>query len=163
MVIDRQLQRTMLEKLAAAYPEELNIGPLALPEPAASANLKYLEDHGLVRLLAKTDAVIGMSYRVYTAEITAKGLDFLADDGGLSAILDTVTVRLHADTLRELVAARIDASDLPAVEKARTISLLRALPAEAMKHLTKRLLDAALDRLPDAIALLQKLIAGAGP
>lgn len=156
MILDRELQRTLLDKLAEAYPEELNIVPLGLPEPAASANLKYLEDHGLVRLLAKIDRMVGESYHVFTAAITAKGLDFLADDGGLSAILDTVTVRLHADTLRELVAARIDASDLPAEEKARTINLLRELPAEAMKHLTKRFLDAALDQWPAGILLLQK-------
>ena len=39
MIIDRELQRGLLDKLAGAYPEELNIEPLGLPEPAASANL----------------------------------------------------------------------------------------------------------------------------
>ena len=44
------------------------------------------------------------------ARITAKGIDFLEDDGGLSAILGVVTVKLHADTLREMLAKKIDAS-----------------------------------------------------
>lgn len=156
MILDRELQRTLLQALADAYPENLDVSPLNLPEPETSANLKYLAEHDLVTLLARTDGLVGMPYRVYSAEITAKGLDFLADDGGLSAILDTVTVRLHADTLRDLLESRIAASALPATDKNRLTEHLRRLPAEALKHLTKRLLDAALDHLPDAIPLLQK-------
>lgn len=158
MIIDRELQRGLLDKLAGAYPEELNIEPLGLPEPAASANLKYLAEHGLVTLLARTADLVGVSYQVLSAEITAKGLDFLADDGGLSAILGTVTVKLHADTVRDLLEAKLTASNLPPVEKKHLIDHLRALPAEALKHLTKRLLDLALERTPDVVQLIQKLI-----
>jgi hypothetical protein len=163
MILDRDLQRVLLNALANAYPEELDVAALGFPEPDASANLKYLAEHGLVKLLARTGDMVGMAYRVFSAEITAKGLDFLANDGGLSAILDTVTVKLHADTLRELLEPHIAASALPAAEKSKIMEHLRQLPAEAMKHLTKRLLDAALERLPDAIPLLQKWLDAAVP
>lgn len=155
MNLDRVLQRTLLEKIAAAYPEELDIPPLGLPEPETSGNLKYLEEHGLVRSLARTEGLLGLPYQVLSAEITARGLDFLADDGGLSAILNTVTVKLHADTIKDLIEARIVKSDLPPAEKKRLIDHLRQLPAEALKHLTKRLLDAALDQMPGAVPWLQ--------
>ncbi len=87
MIIDRNLQRQLLEKIAAAYPDALPIEPLGLPEPTTSANLKYLEEHGLLRLLSSGNELGGQSYRVFSAEISAAGLDFLADDGGLRSIL----------------------------------------------------------------------------
>ena len=50
---------------------------------------------------------------IWNPGITAKGLDFLEDDGGLSAILGAITVKLDPDDLRALIAARIEESDLP--------------------------------------------------
>lgn len=155
MQVDRAMQRTLLEALVSAYPESFDIRALQLPEPDASANLKYLAEHGLVNLLANTGA-FNMPYRVISAEATAKGLDFMADDGGLSAILGTLVVKFHADTMRDLLAERVRASTLPPADKTRLTHALQALPAEGLKHLTKRLLDAALDQWPDAILLLQK-------
>jgi hypothetical protein len=39
---------------------------------------------------------------------TAKGTYSLADGGGLSAILDVITVKLHDDALKELIGMRIE-------------------------------------------------------
>lgn len=61
-------------------------------------NLNYLEEHGLIIHFEE----LGFTP---TIKITAKGIDFLEDDGGLSAILRTVTVKFDAQNLRELVAA----------------------------------------------------------
>lgn len=155
MVIDRALQRSMLEKLAAAFPEQVNAEDLCADTEVGTRNLLYLEGHGLVR--NTTSRTTGGIY-VAASEITHLGIDFLQDDGGLSAILGTVTVKLHADTLRELLEARITAADLPPAEKKRLIDHLRALPAEALKHVTKRLIDLALERMPDAVPLLQRLL-----
>ena len=154
MILDRTVQRQLLETLAAAYPVQVEIEPLGLDNAIASANLRYLEEHGLVTNM-ECD-VLGAPYQILVSSITARGMDFLADDGGLSAILGVTVVKLHADTLRELIASKIAASTLPPGEKKRLVEALRSLPAEALKHLTKRLLDAALDHVPDAILLLQK-------
>lgn len=88
MILDRKLQRQLLDQTAAIYPDALQIQSFDLPEPVTSANLKYLEEHGLLRLLSSSNELGGQAYRVFSAEITAKGLDFLAQDGGLSAILN---------------------------------------------------------------------------
>ena len=47
------------------------------------------------------------------------------------------------------------ASDLPAPEKKRLSDQLRALPAEATKHLTLRLLDKAMEAGPQAMQWLE--------
>lgn len=94
------------------------------------------------------------------AKITARGLDFLADDGGLTAILGTVTVKLHDDTIRELIAVRIEQSDLHPEEKAGLLTQLKALRGESVKHLTMKLLDAGLENAPKALPVIQKFLEG---
>ena len=157
--LDRDLQRSLLEMLKEAYPEALEIPSLGLPEPEASINLKYLCEHALISIGSDNAGIYGAGpYRVHMATITAKGLDFLADDGGLSAILGAVTVKFHADTLRDLIEAKIAMLPIPASEKRRFVDHFRALTGEALKTITKRLLEEAFDHLPDAIQFLQKLL-----
>src|SRR5882672_5223716 len=59
------------------------------------------------------------------ATITVKGLDFLQDDGGLGAILNVVTVRFEAETLRALIEAKVDASDEPPEQKSAMVTCSR--------------------------------------
>jgi hypothetical protein len=44
--------------------------------------------------------------------LTGHGLGLLEDEGGLTAILGVVIVKLHAETTRDLIAARIQDSNL---------------------------------------------------
>ncbi|WP_148301429.1 hypothetical protein [Asaia prunellae] len=101
----------------------------------------------------KTGTVDGVAFK-----ITPKGLDFLQDDGGLSAILNVVTVRLEAETLRELVTARIDASSEPAAKKAEAKSLLRGLSEEALKAVVAKLVEMGIGTLHDPAQHLLSLI-----
>ena len=87
--------------------------------------------------------------------ITAKGLDFLEDDGGISAILRTITVKIDREDLRSLIATRVEASDLPPEEKATLSHAMRSLPAQALRDLTTHLVNEALDQWPDALRLFQ--------
>lgn len=90
--------------------------------------------------------------------ITAKGMDFLADDGGLSAVLGVVTIKLHDDTIKALIEARILASSLPEPEKKRLIDRLRELRAETTKHLVLKLVDLGLDKSQEAIELIGNIL-----
>lgn len=87
--------------------------------------------------------------------ITASGMDFLADDGGIGAILGVVTVKLHEDTIKQLIEARIAASDLPEEEKRPLLQTVRELPGESIKHLTTKLLDAGLENVPRLVELIR--------
>ena len=71
-------------------------------------------------------------------------------------MLGVVTIKLHADTIRDLIASRIASSDIPIEQKNSLQTSLRSLPDEALKHLTTKLVDAAFDNLPAAMLLLGK-------
>lgn len=119
------------------------------------ANLLYLEEHGLIE--AGLQQSLDGKYSSYGTKITAKGLDFLEDDGGLSAILGTVTIRMHADSIKALLLAKIDASVLPAEEKSRLKKHLDALTGEAWKQAGKYLMEQGLNHLPAGLSWLEKL------
>ncbi len=99
--------------------------------------------------------------RLNTFTLTNRGVDFLADDGGLGAILDVVTIRLEAETLRTLVAARIESSDLPKEEKSRLIKALEGLKKKGLEEMNSRLVKYAADHIADP-EMWRKLFDGLG-
>lgn len=155
--LDRSLQREILSKLAGAYPQALQPADFGFEQdtPAWAVNVMYLDEHCLVK--ATAPALLSGAPIVVMARITAAGLDFLADDGGLTAILGVVTVRLDADTIRAMIEDKLDATDMPAEDKSRLTRWLSTAGSEALKEATKRLVGAALDHAPDALRLLQTL------
>lgn len=164
MELNRDLQRTILEKLAAAYPGDTSAAWKEIENLASEeliiGNLLYLEAHGLLR--SGLGRAIGSKWRINTAQfqITHLGLDFLQDDGGLSAVLGVVTIKFHDDTIKSLIEAKILQSDLPQPDKKRWTDQLRSLPAEATKHLVLKLVDKGLDSGPAALAAIGAILAG---
>jgi len=156
--LNRDLQRNLLEQLAGAYPKGLAATDLGFKpkDPNWTVNIEYLGEHGLVDVARFAGATTGSS-APESARITARGLDFITDDGGLSAILGVVTVRFDADTLRAFIGNHIDSSKLPAEEKSRIKRWLETAGAEALKETTKRLAGAAIEHAPQAIELLRQL------
>ncbi|MBN8241907.1 hypothetical protein JF546_02645 [Nitratireductor aquimarinus] len=157
---DRALQKKILEDLKTLYPEFADMQRSFKEIPTdreLTPNLRYLEEFGLVEVnwYPKTNT---SPKRPFAAAITARGIDFLADDGGLTAILGVVTVRLHEETIKELLIDRVQSSDEPESVKSRMVSQIKSLPAEMTKTVTIEGLKAGLARTPDAIAWLQKLL-----
>ena len=110
MKLDRAYQLELLELLATSYPQSFDIREMARvwddeQEQRYAANMIYLDEHGLVESAIRFGIDGHMSMAL--PRITARGMDFLADDGGLSAVLGVVTVKLHEDTLKELIGQRI--------------------------------------------------------
>lgn len=120
MELNRDLQRDILQKLAKAYPgltaEAWREIQQMADEEMIIGNLLYLQAHGLVETSLKR-TLSGQFTFAGKLEITARGLDFLEDDGGLSTILGVVTIKLHDDQVRLMLASRIQESDAPAEEK----------------------------------------------
>jgi hypothetical protein len=87
--------------------------------------------------------------------ITARGLDFLANDGGLSAILGVVTVKLHDDTIRQLLTAKIAESEGDPSVKDKLIKAVKDAPADVLKSVTQKALEEGLRQLPNAVQLIQ--------
>ena len=159
--LDRTLQNELLQRMASAYPAAVDFsghnGERTFSE--IHATLAYLDEHRLVRLTIERYLDNGL--QTFTGKITGKGLDFLADDGGLGAILDVVTVKLHHDTVRDLLVARVEESAADPSVKARVISMLKDLPASAMQRLAQSAIDTSLRQLPNAVQWLQNAL-GAG-
>ncbi len=157
--LDRALQREMLTEMQAVYPELVRtIKGQKKPKPEWIGNLVYLQEHGLC--VAQMGVGIDGHWNWGGAKITAKGLDFLADDGGLSAILGVVTIKLHADTLRDIIAAKIDSTGASDAEKSVLKSQLKKLPATALQLASTDLMKTGLDHLPNAIQWLHTLVGG---
>ncbi|WP_321899128.1 hypothetical protein [Paraburkholderia heleia] len=166
MRLDRAYQRELLEELAAIYPQKADYRSRLGPQGSADAaryiaNIAYLQQHGLV---AVHSYVLGDQEQMAWGLpcITARGMDFLADDGGLSTILGVVTIRLHEDTLKELISLRISDSDLPAPVKGRLLEQIKSLPGEAIKHLTFKLVEAGLANWPIALQAIEHFVHAPG-
>ena len=127
--MDRALQRKLLERMRRAFPDRLyNLTDVEWER--AAGQMLYLEGHGLCDAGLSPNMSGGHAWT--GSIITSAGLDFLESDGGLGAILGVVTVKLHADTVRDMLAAKIDASDLPPEKKSGIKAALRNLPSAAL-------------------------------
>ncbi len=157
MSIDRFFQNQILNIAAKCYPcsvsYELDELFSNVEEQKIAANLCYLAEHKLIKD-QPIEVTVDGTFSLSNICITSRGLDFLEDDGGLSAILGIVTVKFEADTLKAILENRISQSDLSLESKQSMIDSLRELPAESIKHLTMKLLDEGLDNLPNAIVLI---------
>lgn len=162
-MIDRGLQHYILCELRDAYPNSVDYRKRydygSEKYHNFVANLVYLRSHGLISkesvLYSKT-MDLGDAYQPAHASITHIGLDFLEDDGGLSAILNTVTVKFETEQLKQMIESKINESDLPNDKKSSAISVIKDLPAESIKHLTTRALDYSLDNI--SVVKLTQLI-----
>lgn len=160
-MIDRALQRQLLEKMKCKYPGKLNttIGELEYETTyrSVSFNLTYLQEHGLIEDASTAVDTASMIYggddkeNAYPVrgKITCKGIDFLENDGGLTAILGVVTVKLHSETLAELATA-IQMSDLPTKEKSNLLERIRGLSQEGANTLIQEMVKAGLSKGPSA-------------
>lgn len=145
----------MLECLRESYPEYSTEFKAKFGKEAGySGNLHYLLEHGL--LVGPPVRTTGTPLDLVNVKITAEGLDFLADDGGIGAILRTVTVKFGADQLRQLSEARIQT--LPeGQEKSAVLEKIKTLPAEGLKHFMLRLVDKGIENAPRILELLKSV------
>jgi hypothetical protein len=160
--MDRAFQLQLLRKLRDIYPAERSF--IEAPDgehirPLVHA-VHYLQEHGLLSASWTTfDTPRGGFQRPYCVRITAKGLDFLADDGGLTATLGVVTVRLHQDTLKALLLQKVAESDEPEDVRQRVVEKIKSLPADALGKVTERAIEAGLSKMPGVANWLWQTIA----
>jgi hypothetical protein len=155
-LLDPEYQRQLLVEMRAAYPSRIvPNNPTDDDRDKAVANLRYLEGHGL----CVSGVLVGLDGHIVFSgsEITPKGFDFLDETGGLSAVLDVVVVKIHADSIRDLIAAKVDETPMPAEEKSAIRKHLATLPEAALRVATTDLVQTGLRHLPDAAHWLRTL------
>ena len=145
--------RPILEKLRDANFKPLNrideIAP-GVDADIAIRNVWYLVDHKLATANIKVNN-FGRLFWYGQAAITAKGVDFLAEDGGLTKKLRTVTVELDATTLKALLVDHVDQQDAPEEEKTGIKHAIRSLPASGLKVLAEELVKRGMTAAPDLV------------
>lgn len=92
---------------------------------------------------------------LYHPQITEKGIDFLLGDEGLSAILNTHTVRIEDTSLRQLAIIIAQSANASQKEKETVISILKSAPLSALKKWLTEVAGEALPSPEAAIRLLQ--------
>lgn len=161
MLLDREMQLAILTELSEVYPSYIELdGRYEFGTDLYRkfiANLAYLEAH---KLISEKSVLVSRMIGDYSAQpgrssITHTGMDFLADDGGLSAILGTVTIKFEAEQFRTILESMILSSNLPNERKQTMTDALRELPAESIKHLTTRIADAGWDNLDSLMTIIQ--------
>lgn len=157
----RTRQREILVAAKAAFPGHYDCHQGINGKPASEyhTDILYLAGHGL--LTVGKPLYYERDPKEVLITITVKGIDFLEDDGGLAAILGVVTVRLHDDTIKSLIEAKIQEADLTPPDKKRYRDALRELPAESTKHLAMKLIDAGLANAPVAWSAIQSALSAA--
>ncbi|HBW4740584.1 TPA: hypothetical protein ME588_005265, partial [Klebsiella pneumoniae] len=106
--------------------------------------INYLCEHGLI----KNNSSIILKDRSILTRITAtaKGIDFMLNDGGLSAILNVQTIKLHRDAvvvLEDLIAI----SNMNDEQKEKAKSTLGEMSTEAIKTVVQAVTTAGLSKL----------------
>lgn len=103
-------------------------------------NLLYLAEHELISIDTPPfcDNPISEGSNI---SIKAKGIDFIENDGGLSAILDVVTIKLHSETIQQLLTAKISEADIPEEEKNKLKEALKTVQNSALETLTEKAIE----------------------
>lgn len=165
MKLDRQYQNDLLTFLLNDYPGYEKASEYCdklqkEDEDKYVANIVYLQNHDLLEDGAELRfSLDGKTRYAYSAfpKITHKGIDFMLQDGGLSAILNVQTVKLHEETIRDLLNTAITASNLSESEKLSAKNVLTQMSIEGLKSLTTKLLDKGISNLPDLAQQIQNI------
>lgn len=155
-LLNRDVQYQILRNLAEVYPREMHGAQVLPDEPdnTANVNLTYLHEHGLITCTFYP--TLGDPYPLpHAAKITKDGLDFLSDDGGLSAILGVVTIRFDDLTLKALLVERIEKENGDQGLKAQMIAAVKAMPAEALKAVGEKAIAAGIAGAPAGLHALR--------
>lgn len=160
-LLQREFQNQILRVLSEQYPATVDLGAAGLDKDGRQLayNLAYLEEHRLITAIwthpLSGDPFAGM------ARITAAGIDFISDDGGLSAILGVVTVKLHEDTIKSLLIEKVESSSANGSVRAKLIEQIKSLPAAATKELTMAAIKRGVADMPDFIHWLHHFVSSA--
>ena len=154
-LLDRSYQNEVLAFLLKDYPEYEHTDAfcsdlLIKNDLKYYANLMYLEMHELIEDGPSCKySVSGQTFFVEstTPRLTAKGVDFILDDGGLSAILNIQTVKLHQDTIKDLLMVAVQSASISEDKKESFADQIKRLPLESLKDLLSKLAGKGIDAI----------------
>ena len=143
MNLNRTLQREILTQLKNYYPEDVQIDKLHLnyEQQELQGNLFYLLEYRLIESDTVAKYLGGIPMEMISAKISAKGLDFLEDDGGVGTILNSITIKFDIKNIRDILQDNIIASSLTKEEKQTLIKRIKGMSGEAIQDVITDLLS----------------------
>lgn len=152
--LDRQLEKEILETLKFYFPNPKKFSDLCesmgnIHHSVLFAEISYLIGHGLAEMKEQRSGNYFM--------ITSKGIDFLQDDGGLSAILNTVTIKFDIENVRKLFEEGIIRNIKDENEKSTLLHKLRSLPANALQKALDKLIERGIENPESLFKILESV------
>ena len=150
--LDYELIRHILNELLSVYPNKLHRTQLrslnGLPQGYSDKILSYLSEHNLINIDMMSHFGSGGGIIFGKMAITAKGIDFLQPDGGLSSLTADV-IRIVPDNIISIIDAALASRGL-SVERRTTIQKsLGIAGTTALKTIVQRIIDAGITYIPD--------------
>jgi hypothetical protein len=170
--MNRKFQKAILTELRGYYPHHACVDDLfaALGGEryfdedgwyhSALYNMAYLMGHGLIDANVETDKDNADLFLLSDfAKITPAGLDFLEDDGGISAILNTVTVKFDVENIRSLVEAGLLKANLPEEKRSTLLQAIKNAPATVLQTAITKLVEVGMS---DPVGSIKALASALG-
>lgn len=115
-------------------------------------SLSYLGAHGYIQ--NHCQQMLDNSWTWGGVELTATGLDYLSEDGGLTAEEKIITVKLDEGTIKALMCSAVERSSAPDAEKTTLKQRIKSMGSSALKDLIPDLLSKGIESTPDLIQWL---------
>jgi len=159
MNVDREQQRQILQLLMDTYPSVPNSVGAALKTMEQQdpirlvANLLYLQKHGLITETVSIthgastdfdDPDTGACWytREGLPELTAKGIDFMLGDEGLSAVLNVQTIRVDLSCFKQMLTEYANHAQATEEQKSAWKEIIKGASSQALANLLGQLLSA---------------------
>lgn len=114
--------------------------------------LSYLDAHGYIQNHCQQMMDNGWTWG--GAQLTATGLDYLSEDGGLTAEEKVIIVKLDEGTIKALMCSAVERSSAPDAEKTTLKQRIKSMGAAALKDLIPDLVSKGIENAPDLIQWL---------
>ena len=152
-MIDYNLIRKMLGRLQEVYPDRVDgLWRMEPDEDKSVRHIAYMREHGLIEAAHFSKDKRG--YNIGRIRITAKGIDFLSPDGGLSA-LAAPTIRIAPESLISVIDAALANRNVSTDDRSLIQKALGVAGPEGVKQLVTRLIDAGIMHAPDLLSLFR--------
>ena len=139
MKSDKEVQIEILKKLKENPTKAYEINDLLYIGDSETIirNIEYLYGHKLLTI-GQVSSYGGLSIPI-SIKITSSGIDAIDPEYGLGEIINTVTVKFHQDTIRELLINKINGENIPDNEKYKIIEYIKTIPKTATNKVIEEL------------------------
>lgn len=149
------IQKEMLEYLRDHYGRANRFDDRFRSSEGFVINAQYLREHEMIK--GTFPGSVNPRAKIVNVSISAKGLDLLEPSGGLTALLNTRTIRFDEETLLQVMQIAIEAMDASQETKQTLVAKVRTIPIETLKAGVLKLMERGAEK---GLDLLKGILLG---